>query len=322
MSRTSKPPGRRTRRLEGSTPAPLPLRVCAPPATDRGAARGGARPLRPARLAARVPPPGQRKRGEPPAESPRAPRSPGEHAGRPDVGSARRLTPPVADVTPDPEDATPGPGCDSRALSSRQPGKAPPGGRAACRRSTLVAQPSERRAHGLPGRRSSRRRVRVHGNGRRGRAPCSRSSGATRRRGTGSSGTTATRRATRRPRARCTPRASRPAQRADEGLRVARSPANDAPSAQHGAESLGVGCVEAGPAASTPGLRAAVRRPRATRRGNAPSGARDRLRGQCPNGVHRAAGNARPGTLASRRLRCPCTSTAVRMARASRSSSA
>ena len=135
-------------------------------------------------------------------------------------------------------------------------------------------------------------------NARRGRAPCSRSSGATRRRGTGSSGTTATRRATRRPRARCTPRASQPAQEADEGLRVARSPANDAPSAQHGAESRGVGCVEAGPAASTPGLRAAVRRPRATRRGNAPSGARDRLRGQCPNGVHRAAGNARPGTLA------------------------
>ena len=77
-------------------------------------------------------------------------------------------------------------------------------------------------------------------NGRRGRAPCSRSCGATRRRGTESSGTTATRRATRRPRARCTPRAGQPAQRADEGLRVARSPANDAPSAQHRAESRGV----------------------------------------------------------------------------------
>ena len=51
---------------------------------------------------------------------------------------------------------------------------------------------------------------------------------------------------------------------------------------------LGVGSVEAGPAANTPGPRAAVRRPRTTRRGNPPSGARERPWGQCRTACLRA----------------------------------
>ena len=75
-------------------------------------------------------------------------------------------------------------------------------------------------------------------------------------------------------------------------------------------ECRGVPSDAAGPAANRPGLRAAARRPRATRRGNALSGARDRLRGQSLQAGSelvpvRRPRSRRPRAVSPRRTRAP-----------------